>query len=335
VCLERLVKVFIPFLVAGAILAGHCHAAMAFRNVKEGDPAPGFTLKDDKGQDYALSSLAGKVVVVIFVKPDQQNSVLALRDLQKIYPTLSPKGAVFLAVVSEADQKDKAAEVARQEKITFPVLFDDGRKVYGDWGAFLYPTTGIVGKDGKLAAQVPSHDWKYQDAVEGNIQLALGEITKEQLESRLNPKENEKADPGKAKAERHMMLADQLLARKLTDKACTELAQAVEAAPELTSAHIKFGYALLHKGDTAKALEQFQTAVQQNPRSSDAKTGLGACLVAGGQVDKGLQLLIESVKDNPRPARANFELGKAYEKKGTFDKAAEHYRKAAEELATW
>ncbi len=33
---ERLLKVFIPFLVAGAMLAGHCHAAMAFRNVAEG-----------------------------------------------------------------------------------------------------------------------------------------------------------------------------------------------------------------------------------------------------------------------------------------------------------
>ena len=61
---ERLVKVFIPFLVAGAILAGHCQAAMAFRNVTEGQSAPDFTLKDDKGQDYTLSSLAGKVVVV-------------------------------------------------------------------------------------------------------------------------------------------------------------------------------------------------------------------------------------------------------------------------------
>jgi len=332
---SRLVKVFIPFLVMGAILAGHCHAAMAFRNVTEGQSAPDFTLKDDKGQDYALSKLAGKVVVVIFARPDQPNSVLALRDLQKIYPGLSPKGVVFLAVVSEADQKDKAVELARQEKLTFPVLYDDGRKVYGEWGTFLYPTTGVVGKDGKLAAQVPSHDRKYQDAVEGNVLLALGEITREQLEARLNPKENEKASPGRAKAERHMMLAGQLLQRKMTEKACAEFAQAVEAAPELTAAHIKYGYALLGKGDTAKALDQFQTAVQQDPRSNDAKTGLGASLVALGQVDKGLQLLTESIKDNPRPARANFELGRAYEKKGTFDKAAEHYRKAAEELATW
>jgi peroxiredoxin len=335
VYVERLLKVFVPFLVAGAMLAGYCHAAMAFRNVEEGQSAPDFSLKDDKGQDYTLSKLAGKVVVVSFVKPDQQNSVLALRDLQKIYPALSAKGVVFIAIVSEADQKDKIAGVASQEKLTFPIAYDEGRKVYGAWGAFLYPTTGIVGKDGKLTAQVPSHDWKYQDAVEGNVQLALGEITKEQLEARLNPKENEKVDPAKAKAERHMMLADQLIARKMTDKACAELAQAVEAAPGLTSAHIKYGYALLGKGDAAKAAEQFQTAVQQEPRSNDAKTGLGASLVAQGQVDKGLQLLTESIKDNPRPARANFELGRAYEKKGTFDKAALHYRKAAEELATW
>lgn len=225
--------------------------------------------------------------------------------------------------------------MAAQEKLTFPILYDDGRKVYGAWGTFLYPTTGIVGKDGKLAVQVPSYDWKYKDAVEGNVRLALGEISKGQLESELNPKEVAKPSPGRAMAERHMMLADQLMERKMPGKACAELAQAVEAAPELTSAHIKYGYALLDKGDTVTALEQFNTAVQQNPKSSDAKTGLGACLVAGGQVDKGLKLLTESLKDNPRPARANFELGRAYEKKKAFEKAAEHYKKAARSLATW
>ncbi len=174
--------------------------------------------------------------------------------------------------------------------------------------------------------QVPSHDWKYQDAVEGNVLLALGEITREQLESELNPKGIEKASPGRADSRKAPDAGGPLLERKMPGKACEELAQAVEAAPELTAAHIKYGYALLDNGDTAKALEQFNTAVQQNPKSSDAKTGLGACMVALGQVDKGLEMLNESVKDNPRPARANFELGKAYEKKGTFDKAAEHYR---------
>ncbi|MHB8173279.1 MAG: tetratricopeptide repeat protein [Nitrospirota bacterium] len=332
---KRLVKTFIPFLIAGAMLAGSSHAASAFRNVSVGQPVPDFTLQDNSGKDYSISSLAGKIVLVIFIRPDQNSSVRALKVLQKIYPEFLSKGVVFMAIVSETDQKNNIPGLIQKEDITFPVLYDDGRKVYGAWGAILYPTTGIVGKDGKLAVQVPMYDWKYKDTVEGNLRLALGEISKKQLDAELNPKANEKVAPGLAKAERHMMLAEDLMKRQMYTDACKELAAAVKSAPDLTEAHVKYGFALISKGDTAKASEQFQKALLQDPKSSEAKTGLGACLVAQGQVDKGIELLTEAAKLNPQPARAHFELGKAYEKKGAFDKAAKYYRKAAEELANW
>ncbi len=332
---KRLVKIFIPFLIAGAALAGSSHAANAFRNVSVGQPAPNFSLQDSSGKDYSLSSFTGRVTLVIFVRPDQNNSIRAMKILQKIYPEFSSKGVEFLAIVSETDQKNNIPVLVQKENITFPVLFDDSRKVYGAWGTILYPTTGIVGKDGKLVVQVPMCDWKFKDTVMGNLRLALGEISKKQLALELNPKANETIAPGLAKAERHMMLAEDLMKRQMYTNACKELAAAVQSAPDLTEAHIKYGFALLSKGDTKKADEQFTTALKQEPKSNEAKTGLGACLVAQGQVDKGIGLLTEASRLNPQPARAYFELGKAYEKKGAFDKAAKYYRKAAENLANW
>ena len=331
--ISKLFKITIIFLAAGLFVTSTAHAALAFRNINEGQPVPGFTLKDMGGSDVSLSSYAGKVVIVAFIKPDQENSAEALRDLQKMNARLQAKGIAILAVMPEMDQQAGLKELVEKEKITFPVLLDDGRKVYGEWGAFLYPTTGIIDKEGKLAVQVPSHNRKYAETVEGNALLAAGEVTKEQLDAKLNPKEKEKLTPEQKEASRRMMLAQKLLERKMIDKAAAELEQAVQADPNLAEARVKYGFVLLKTGDPVKARENFTKAVEINPRAEDAKAGLGAALTAQGEVDKGIETLTEALKMNPRPARTHFELGRAYEKKGAPDKAAEHYRKALEELS--
>ncbi|MGA2192915.1 MAG: tetratricopeptide repeat protein [Nitrospirota bacterium] len=328
----RLFKVSVPLFFCALIIASLGHAALAFRNVTEGQPVPGFTLKDLAGNDISLSSFAGKVVVVTFFKPDQEFSVRALKDLVKMQAKLGSK-VVILAIMPEMNQQEKLKELVEKEKVTFPVLLDEGRKTYGAWGAFLYPTTGIVDKEGRLAVQVPSHNWKFEETVEGNVRLALGEINKEQLAGELNPKQNEEISPARQKAENHIALARKLMERKMTDKAAAELAQAVEADPTMAEAKVEYGFLLLMQGDAVRAQENFSKAAEQNPRLEDAKTGLGASYVAQGQVDKGIEVLNDALKLNPKPARTHFELGKAYEKKGAPDKAAEHYRKALEELA--
>jgi tetratricopeptide (TPR) repeat protein len=330
--IPKLFKATVLMVSTVFIIAGAAHGALAFRNASEGQPTPGFSLKDMAGNTVSLSDFAGKVVVVVFFKPDQDNSVAALADLQKLQPRLSPKGVVTLAIISETDEKAKLKEVMDAQKITFPVLLDEGRKAYGAWGVFLYPTTGVIDKDGKLAAQVPSHNRKYAETVEGNARLALGEITKEQLAEALNPKEKEQMSPERKKAERHMMLAGKLIERKLYDKAAEELSNAVAADPDMAEARVRYGFILLKLGDPVKAQENFTKAVEIDPKVDDAKTGLGACYVAQQEVDKGIEVLTDALKLNTKPARAYFELGRAYEKKGAFDKASEHYRKALEAL---
>lgn len=328
----KIIKTTILSVLVALLVTSTAHGALAFRNVSEGQPVPVFSLKDTNGNTVSMSDFAGKAVVVIFFKPDQDHSVSALADLEKMQPKLAPKGVVTLGIMSEMDQQAKLKEVMQDKKITFPVLLDDGRKAYGAWGAFLYPTTGIVDKQGKLAVQVPSYNRKYAETVEGNVRVVNGEITKEQLAELLNPKEKEQMSPERKKAERHMMLADKLVERKMYDKAAGELSQAVEADPSLAEARVRYGFILLKLGDPVKAKENFDKAIETNPKVDDARTGLGACYVASQQVDKGIEVLTDALKMNPKPARAHFELGKAYEKKGTFDKAAEHYRKSLEAL---
>ncbi len=316
---------------------GNARISLAFRNVGEGQPAKAFTLKDTSGKDTSLSDSSGKVVVLLFFKPDQKNSQEALAELQKIHNKYSSKGVSVIGIMSEPDGEAALPELIAKLKVTFPILLDIARKAYGDWGVFLYPTTGVIDKTGNLSAQIPSYNWKYADAVEGQVRYALGEINKDQLAAILNPKAVAEATPERKKAERHMMLAEKLVERKLLDKAATEYAQAVEADPGFAEAHVMYGFLLLKTDDAQKAKENFAKAIELNPKTEEASTGLGASMVALGDVDKGIEQLEGALKLNPKPARTHFELGRAYEKKGACDKAVEHYKKALEEIggSTW
>ncbi len=305
---------------------------LAFRNLNEGQPVRGFTMKDTGGNDVALSAYSGKLVVAVFFRPDQEASQKALSDLQKLYDKYSGKGVVFLAITPELEQEQKIRDLVEKEHIKFPVLLDAGRKVYGDWGVFLYPTTGILDKETKLYKHVASYNRQYGETVEAYIRLLLGEINKEQLDAILNPKEMTELTPEQKKAQRHMNLAGRMIERKLLDKAAAEYEQAIESDPKLVEAHVKYGFLLLKMGNGQKAMENFKKAIELDPKAPDAEAGLGSAHVALGEVDKGIEVLEGALKMNPKPARTHYELGLAYEKKGAFDKAAENYRKAIDEL---
>ena len=303
-----------------------------FKNINIGEAVPGFTLKDTNGSDVSLASYKGKVTLVLFVRPDQKNSQSAMADLQKLMDKYGPKGLAVVAMTPETQQATELKDVVEKEKITYPALLDEGKKVYGEWGAFLFPTTAVLDKEGKMIMPIPSYNRTYPDVMEGYVQYALGEIGKEQLDAIVNPKGSVRLTPEQKNAERHMMLGQRMIDRKLIDKAAEEYGQAVESDPTLVDAHIKYGYVLLKLGDSAKALEQFTKALELDPKAEEASTGLGSVQVSTGNFDKAIEVLEANIKTNPKPARAHYELGVAYEKKGVFDKAAEHYKKAAEEL---
>lgn len=309
----------------------------AFRNLTEGEAVPGFTLKDSSGAAHTLSGYKGKVVVVTFFKTDQENSIKALEDLQKVQDSLGAKGVQVLGLTPDKNDGASIKAIGEQHKITYPMLEDIDRGVYGAWGVFLFPSTAVLDKEGKLFKSVSSYNRKYEETVAGYVRMALGDITAEDLDKELNPEDKEKLTPEQKKAERHMMLGERMVDRKLLDKAAEEYASAVESDPELAAARVKYGFVLLKLEKPAEALEQFTRAIEKDPKAEDAGAGLGAAQVATGELDKGIETLEGALKLNPKPARAHYELGKAYEKKGALDKAAEHYRKAIENIggALW
>lgn len=325
------------FALSLALVIAAAGNSQAFRNLKESEPAPGFTLKDQNGADVSLADYKGKVVVVLFFRADQEQSKDALADLQKVQEKYSGKDVQVLALTPDRNDGKAIAGIAGDLKLTYPVLLDEARAVYGSWGVFLFPTTGIIGREGELFKHISSYNRQFADKVEGYVRLALGEINEQELEAILNPKDAERLSPEQKKAERHMMLAQRMIDRKMLDKAAHELESAIEADPALAEAHVRYGFVLLKQGKAADAKGYFEKALELDKRADDAAAGLGAAEVAAGELDKGIETLEGALKLNPKPARAHYELGRAYEAKGMPDKAVEHYRKALEELggALW
>ena len=84
----------------------------AFRNLKEGSPAPAFALKDFEGKDVAYNPATGKVTVLSFVKLSQDRSRDELKDLAVLHKELSAKGVDFIALHGWTHVRMHGGEIA-------------------------------------------------------------------------------------------------------------------------------------------------------------------------------------------------------------------------------
>jgi peroxiredoxin Q/BCP len=117
--------------------------------VKEGKPAPDFTLASSEGGEVGLSSLRGKTVVLYFYPKDDTpgctREACAFEDAQG---RLKKAGAVVLGV--SGDSLESHRKFKSKYKLGFPLLSDPDRAVakkYGAWGEkILYgkKTVGMI-----------------------------------------------------------------------------------------------------------------------------------------------------------------------------------------------
>jgi peroxiredoxin Q/BCP len=129
--------------------------------IEEGKPAPAFKLPDADGNDVALSSFAGKDVIVYFYpKDDTPGCTKEACGFRDGWKDLKKAGAVVLGISADSGASHK--KFAAKYKLPFTLLSDPDHAVmtkYGAWGEkVLYgkKVTGVirstvwVGPDGKV-----------------------------------------------------------------------------------------------------------------------------------------------------------------------------------------
>ena len=103
--------------------------------VREGEPAPDFTLRSDAGEDITLSSLRGRPVVLYFYpRDDTPGCTKQACSFRDAYGEFEERGATILGVSPDTE----AAHVKFKKKyeLPFTLLTDPEHEVaerYGVW----------------------------------------------------------------------------------------------------------------------------------------------------------------------------------------------------------
>ena len=108
--------------------------------IAEGQPAPDFTLPDQRGDEVTLSTLRGKPIVLYFYPTDDTptctTEACAFRDARKDY---KKAGAIVLGI--SPDDVKSHARFARKHELEFTLLADVGAKVCNDYGVWKEKST--------------------------------------------------------------------------------------------------------------------------------------------------------------------------------------------------
>ncbi len=110
-----------------------------------------FTLTDLQGKSWSLKGLRGKVVLVNFWATWCQPCRREMPDLEALYKRFKDQGFVILGISDEESAKVK--ELLAEQKVSYPVLLDPGRKVNELFRIEGIPKNFVYDRHGKLVAQ--------------------------------------------------------------------------------------------------------------------------------------------------------------------------------------
>ena len=110
-----------------------------------------FTLPDLSGKNWTLRELPGKVVVLNFWATWCPPCRKEMPDLESLYQQFKDQGLVILAISDEDESKVKP--FIAEQKVTYPILLDPGRKVNELFEIEGIPKTFVYDRSGQLVAQ--------------------------------------------------------------------------------------------------------------------------------------------------------------------------------------
>lgn len=138
-------------LVLLLIIVGLMLARRQQGPVSVGSLAPEFSLTSFDGEDYQLSDLRGKVVLVNFwaswCKPCEQEAA----DMETAWRYYAPRGDVLFLGVDWTDTEPKALAYLEKFNITYPNGPDLRTRISQAYRTTGVPETYIIDKDGRLA----------------------------------------------------------------------------------------------------------------------------------------------------------------------------------------
>ena len=104
------------------------------QSLQVGDRIPNFTLKDQQGEDFSISSVLGKRILVIYFYPkdDTPGCTKEACSFRDSYEAFTDEGAMVIGI--SADDVETHRQFAEKYRLPFTLLADTGNKVRKKFG---------------------------------------------------------------------------------------------------------------------------------------------------------------------------------------------------------
>jgi tetratricopeptide (TPR) repeat protein len=281
------------------------------------------TLRDLSRTDRAVPS-SDQVTVLLFLRVDHTQSQHVLTAAQEALEGLPP--AQVLIVLSGAQSVEQVAAFANETDL--PVILDPNFEIVGKFVIRVWPSTVVVLSDGRELTRSTGVPRSYASDLNAWLAFADGQIDEAALQERLASTDAVTDTPAQA-AQRHLEVAQRLLAKDLIRQALVEIDRGLEVQPDHARLQLAKARALM-------LLRQPETALALLNRIAEptleARIGVlkGGALVQLAQWGQAIEVLEAAIRLNPDPAEAYYFLGVAYQHEGRQADAAEAFRLAFE-----
>ena len=146
-------------VLAVSVLLSSCWNGEEKIVLKEGDPAPLFSLNDINGKIWSLEELKGKVVLVNFWAtwcPSCKDEKMSLQKLSNM--TRDKSNFVILTILFN-DATRRAFQFMKKNNLNLTLLLDSKQEVSKIYGLTGVPETYIIDKKGVLRRKIigPTH----------------------------------------------------------------------------------------------------------------------------------------------------------------------------------
>jgi tetratricopeptide (TPR) repeat protein len=324
----------LPVVAIGALAAIALLAvarADTLRNVRPGEIVPAYNLKTLSGQTVSSAALRGKVVVLIFLSAEQHSSELVLGDAHDVCRDLRRDDLALLFVTADVGRSDYFRALRDRRQVHEPLGLDFDRKVYGDLGLIVQPTTVIIDREGRLAHVISARPSNYAHVLRAYCRHALGLIDDAKLETELKTERYDRDRP-EDRIARHRAAARLLSETGLLADCEKELQAALAIDPDHADARLDLAAVLLAMDRTDDAAMAVEAVLRAHPTHRRAKLIEGIVLYHQGRLDEAAPVLEDALLLNPDPVQTHYYLGRIYEQKGDTTRAMHHYKEALSRL---
>ena len=141
-------------VLAVSVLLSSCRNWEGKIVLREGDPAPLFSLSDLNGKIWSLEELRGKVVLVNFWATWCPTCKEEKRSLQKLSNMIRDKSNFVILTVLYNDSARRAFQFMKKNNLTLSLLLDLKQEVSKIYGLTGVPETYIIDKKGVLRRKI-------------------------------------------------------------------------------------------------------------------------------------------------------------------------------------